>query len=296
MPTTARPAVTRFSSGAMAWEMARRVPHPALGGWVQGYCGYVERCAGPVRRREPPRAVVPLIISFGDPIDVVVDGGTVTHTSFTAGLDERSTLTEHSGRQHGIQVNLTPLGAYRLLGVPMHELTGMAVDLAALGMSGLGGERLGGSGLDGLADRLASASGWEERFALLDRLLLTWLADGPHVDPAVAWAWRRLDRTGGTVPVSDLAAEIGWSRRHLAARFRTQVGLAPKPVAQLLRFGRAVDLLGAGSATSIGDVAAACGYADHSHLVREFRRLAGCTPSAFLAALDPSFPGVPADG
>lgn len=33
----------------------------------------------------------------------------------------------------------------------------------------------------------------------------------------------------------------------------------------------------------IADIAAAAGYADHSHLVRDFRSLAGCTPSQLVA-------------
>jgi AraC-like DNA-binding protein len=52
----------------------------------------------------------------------------------------------------------------------------------------------------------------------------------------------------------------------------------------VLRFRRTAELLAAaGPASSIADVAAAGGYADHSHLVREFHRLAGSTPSEYLA-------------
>jgi AraC-like DNA-binding protein len=71
-----------------------------------------------------------------------------------------------------------------------------------------------------------------------------------------------------------------------------QVGLAPKPAARVLRFQRAAELLlppgpdggsRARAARSVADVAATCGYADHAHLVREFRTLAGCTPTEYLA-------------
>jgi AraC-like DNA-binding protein len=59
----------------------------------------------------------------------------------------------------------------------------------------------------------------------------------------------------------------------------------------VLRFDRATRLLAPASvysgtttlaSPSISDVAAACGYSDHAHLVREFHALAGCTPTEYL--------------
>jgi transcriptional regulator GlxA family with amidase domain len=85
--------------------------------------------------------------------------------------------------------------------------------------------------------------------------------------------------------VAALAAGTGWSRRHLLTRFRAQVGLGPKAAGRVLRFRRAADLLAAGPAGTLADLAVACGYADHAHLDREFRALAGCTPTTYLAEL-----------
>jgi AraC-like DNA-binding protein len=139
-----------------------------------------------------------------------------------------------------------------------------------------------------LTDRLAHAAGPAERFAALDATLLAAAEAGPVVRTETVWAWQQLHRTGGQVSVSDLAAEVGWSRRHLIRCFGEEIGLPPKPVARLLRFSRAVELLdamaapGSGPLATISDVAAGTGYADHSHLVREFQRLGGCSPSAYL--------------
>jgi transcriptional regulator GlxA family with amidase domain len=81
--------------------------------------------------------------------------------------------------------------------------------------------------------------------------------------------------------VGELAEAVGWSRRRLLTRFTAQVGLGPKAAARVLRFRHAAGLLTAPGARTIAEVAAAAGYADHSHLVREFRALAGCPPSGF---------------
>src|SRR5215467_6717236 len=112
--------------------------------------------------------------------------------------------------------------------------------------------------------------------------------DGHAVSPEVGQAWRLLLASGGVSNVSGLAAEIGWSDRHLRGRFREETGLTPKAAARVIRFDRARRLLQrrAAAATALpplADLAADCGYYDQAHLAREFRDLAGCPPSAWLA-------------
>ncbi len=95
----------------------------------------------------------------------------------------------------------------------------------------------------------------------------------------MARAWGLLDGGPG-VTVADIAADVGWSRKHLTHRFREQVGLPPKVMARVLRFERAVALLSGG--TGLAEAAFACGYYDQAHLNREFRALSGCTPTELI--------------
>jgi transcriptional regulator GlxA family with amidase domain len=97
----------------------------------------------------------------------------------------------------------------------------------------------------------------------------------------VIWAWDQLARDHGRVLVGDLCAELGWSRRRIAARFREEVGLAPKGAARLLRFERAKALLESAERPSLADVALESGFYDQSHLTNEFRRIAGVTPATY---------------
>lgn len=260
------------------WEAVSGTPNVRLRGCVLSYLGYVELATAPMRRLEVPFAGVPMIVSFGP--SILVDG--VRHRSFVAGLDDRATVTEYTGEQRGIEVTFTPLGARRLLGLPMDELARRVVALEDL------------PGAAGLAERLHEAPGWEARFALLDELLLRRLDGAPPADARVAHAWTRLQASGGGIEIGALAGEVGWSRRHLAARFRTEVGLAPKAVARILRFDRVTRTLRANAGEGLADLAYACGYADQAHLNRDFREFAGTTPTAYAASVLPGGAGVAA--
>ncbi|QFG26577.1 AraC family transcriptional regulator [Actinomadura sp. WMMB 499] len=254
------------------WWLARGRPHPALRPFLRSYDGYWEEPARPSRMRTLPTRTAVLIINLGPPMLLRTpdpDGDRV-YRSFVAGMHAGPGMYEHPGGQVGVQLDITPLGAYTLFGVPMARLSNLAVELPDLL----------GPGAAALVDRLAGTPGWGDRFDLIDAYLLRRADAGPVPDPEVRRAWDLLLRSGGTTGVAELAADVGWSRKHLAHRFREQAGLPPKVMGRVLRFQRAVGLLARG-----GDLAAtafACGYYDQAHLNREFRTLAGCTPTEVL--------------
>ena len=249
-------------------QFASRAPHPALRRHIRTLTGWHEKADGPVVRDEVPGGRIVLVVSFGPRMDI--DGR--RFTSFAAGLHDRPARTEHDGLGHGIQAYLTPLGARRFFGMPMGELTNQVVEL----------EDLLGPAADQLAERLATASDWAARIDLFERAIAERVLAAPPTAPALEWAWTRLLETGGAVPVADLARELGWSRRHLAARFGAEIGMPPKALARILRFERAVARLRAGD--ELGALALDAGYYDQAHFNRDFRAFAGTTPTEYRAA------------
>ena len=265
--------VTRWESERSVHEWAVGGPGTGSASMVRGYVGYEEWPAAPMVRREMARNGLALILAFGDPLDVwsATDGQARSLRAFVVGNQSRSSLTRLQGHQSGVQVELTGAGALSLFG-QVGELNGTAVPID---------EVLGRWG-NNLVEQLGNASGWEERFVILDRALACWKTRS-ELCPEVAWLKRQLVASGGRARVEPLMDETGWSRRVVTERFRRQVGVSPKAYARVLRFRRAVALLGAGRERALADVAIACGFYDQSHFTREFVALAGCTPTEYRA-------------
>jgi AraC-like DNA-binding protein len=173
-----------------------------------------------------------------------------------------------------VAIELTPLGARALFGMPSRELSNLAVELSdVVGRVG-----------DELGERLQLVATWPERFAVCDDVLGRLLRDELVVVPELRRSWELLVASSGAIPIADLASEVGWTRQHLGRRFVDEFGLAPKLAGRVIRFSRARHMLqSTPSFVSIAQVAAACGYYDQAHLDRDFNEFAGCSPSRWMA-------------
>ncbi|MEU1630431.1 AraC family transcriptional regulator [Streptomyces sp. NPDC020096] len=260
---------------------ATRPWHPGLRPFVRSYVGYWEAVATPYQVRVVPTGRAIVVISLAEPFTQVrrvglPGAGHGRIGSLVVGLEDRPAICQHPGGQEAIRLELTPLGAYRLFAVPMDKLTNHVIEL----------EDVLGVQSRELVERLATTRDWTARFDLLDAALLDRLGSGPAPAPEVGRAWHLLSSTAGTIPISRIADEVGWSHKHLIHRFAEQVGLTPKKSARVLRFQRAMGMLTPGG-TSLARVSATCGFFDQAHLVREFRALADTTPAQILSARRP---------
>ncbi len=190
--------------------------------------------------------------------------------SIVAGLLPGEFRAAGLARVECLQIRLEPAVAAEVFGAST-ELTGTVVSL----------EEVWGRDAGRAEDRLRAAVSWDEHFTIAAEILDR-RRSARRTDPEVAYLWRRMLASRGRLRVNGLADEVGWSRKRLWARFRSQLGITPKRAARLVRFDHAAHLLAAGQAPA--SAAGDAGYVDQSHLHREVNAFTGLTPAAVAAA------------
>lgn len=219
-----------------------------------------------------PQPVVPdgrleLLVHRADPFSRIQSNGSarVQDSALVAGQ-----LTGPIHLQPGpiidvMGIRLTPLGAHAILDLPLDELTNSVIPLRDVR------PRLA-SLLITESHRRASHA---DRAHSITRHLGRWLAN--EIDPLMERADHALS-VGTSVDL--LARRTGMTMRTLQRRFRRETGLSPKVYQRVVRFRMAFSLLQEGR--NGARVAAASGYYDQAHMIRDFTQFAGTSPGSFF--------------
>ncbi|HLS41228.1 MAG TPA: helix-turn-helix domain-containing protein [Ornithinicoccus sp.] len=256
---------------------------PVVPGLVGEVVGYRQTGVEPTVHRGLPSPALTLILSTAGPVTGAaepqqLDAGrpSFRHEALVAGLHTRPAFIVQPTVQAGIQLGLHPLASRQLLGVPAAELPGLAEDATAF----LGEE------VERVRQRVAEGASWTEAFAHVRSYLVARagrrVPERPRAEVVAAWDW--IARRRGRGSVDALARYVALSPRQLRTLFHREVGLGPKAVSGLFRFDHAKRLVATlPDGMTLAEVAQRCGYADQAHLVHDFRRYTGTTPSGWLA-------------
>ena len=253
-----------------------------LPGAVVSACAYQSSGLLQGDHRGLPSPWITFIVSVDGPVRVSgsVDEGdrfdpdhSTSYDVLVAGLHPVAARVEQPTAQAGVQLALHPLAAQALLGCRASDL---------IGQGDHGVDVLGRVATE-LHDRVSSRKDGESRLDVIEQWMRSRVDDnrGRSVRPELIWAWRVLQDNGGRFRVDDLAREVSLSPRQLRTLMVAETGLSPKQLARQFRFDGVIAQLADGS-SSLAEIAASTGYADQAHLAREFRQMAGCTPTQWL--------------
>ncbi|GIF15135.1 helix-turn-helix domain-containing protein [Actinoplanes teichomyceticus] len=223
----------------------------------------------------PPGEEAPQRI-LQDPACLVVIGG--DYARFYGVAPELSTTTL-SGDGWAVGLVLAPAAGHRIAG-PVGDLNDRYVDLE---------EVLGDDGR-AVADRVRSLMAPNPHDPAAHRAVmgacedtlrrfLPLDADGELVNALVA----AVENDRELLQVAQICERFDIGERALQRLLRRRLGLTPKCLIQRRRLQAAAERLRRESTTQ-ADLAAAVGYADQAHMIRDFVHVTGTTPGQFPAA------------
>lgn len=247
-----------------------RVPPPILAPLAASVWSYETSRSKAGWLRVLPDGSTDLLVRF----DVTVGGPPPPPVVTVVGPAERYQMVELRPGTVWVGVRFRPEAAGVLLRVSPAELAGREVGVAACSPH-----------LMSLRERLTWRGSPEDVVAALVDTLSSFVPAGPG--SGVAGRVRRaVELFGAGRPddrVSGVARELGVTERTLHRDVRAATGLAPKTLARVLRFQRTLAALKAATTPDLCAAALDGGYADQSHMSREFRHLSGLPPAALLA-------------
>jgi AraC-like DNA-binding protein len=264
------------------FEFFTFAPSPALAPFIECVWG-VRGSTTFTQEAILPNGAIELMVNFGPTQKVHAYGERTVDESFRrywlAGIQDQPLVI---GSPHGtdhLGVRFRPGGAHAFFDVPMDAVSNQVLDLDLV---------LSPGPCEELRERLEAIPGDLARAREVER----WLGERRYaVHPYFATVRRALDllqASGFGIDVGELCDRVGLSNRQLIAQFRTVVGLTPKTLSRIGRFNAVVRAAQSRPRVEWANLAYSFGFADQSHLVREFNRFAGVTPTEYLARRVPS--------
>ena len=247
-------------------------PPPELAPWVRSIW-----CAGGGKADfgapDPivPDGCVEIVFNLADPF---ADRRGPQPLQLIAGQMTAPVTAVATGSVDLIGVRFRPGRAGAALRTPAGELRDRLVDASAV---------VGGAGELRAALRHLPR---ERRLSHLTAVLARRLGARPMPDTStVDHALVLIASQRGNVAIERVASEVGITRRHLERRFHEEVGLGAKQLARITRVHAVLRALREQPLSSGAEIAAACGYSDQAHMIRECKALTGRTPARLTTSV-----------
>jgi len=215
-----------------------------------------------------PDGYVEIIFYFGSICSRTYEGGLQPLPSpFLMGLLNQPVVFYTKNRLDIIAIRSFPWAVFDLLGLPSGKDGARIVEHPV-------------ARLQDMLNQLIHAGRIEEAVAQVKEYFLN-ARSGVAVDSMLFKAGVAMREANGTMPVSQVAVAAHTTIRTLERKFKRSSGYSVKDVSALMRFEQVRNRLWLYPHSNIAGLAHELGYADQSHLSREFKRYSGTTPGAF---------------
>ncbi|WP_207434582.1 AraC family transcriptional regulator [Sabulibacter ruber] len=225
-----------------------------------------------------PYGKVSMLFLYGDSHEYNLTGPAdtmlKTRQAFMVGQLTQPIWLRFSGHTRLIKIQFKPTGLQQFLPMNMEEFTNVpSLDL----------EAVWGRATATLLEQLHESATDQDRIQHLNSFLEKRLLPASDMIDYVDFTLAQLKNQQGNVSIKSLEGQLGISTRHLERLFRAKLGLSPKEMSKIIRLNAAFSNLEANPSTSLTQVSYEAGYFDQSHFSRDFKGIAGVSPSKLFS-------------
>jgi len=245
--------------GRQTFRLIRYAPSPDLSRFVRHY--WIVRWD--LRGKEPYKQE---ILQYPCVNLVFEEGNTRIY-----GVNTGKSVKVLEGKGCALGIMFQPGGFYPFYRNPISALTDRSID----------GRRVFGNETDEAERDILSATSDQDMVARAEKLLRDQL---PETDELAETVGRIVDEIiidRDIVKVDDVVAKFGINKRTMQRLFKQYVGVSPKWVIQRSRIHEAALRAADGDTPDWAKLAADLGYFDQAHLIKDFKKLIGCSPDEY---------------
>lgn len=227
-----------------------------------------------------PSGQASMLFVYGDKHLYSVEGANEglrqTIPTFVVGQQTRPIWLKFSGHTQLLKVQFRPNGLSHLLPLEMNEITGQpAINL----------QDIWGTTVADFLDQIAGSAHPEKSVAMSNHFFESKLLPLSKVD-YIDYTLDQLHAGHGNSSIRTINQKLGITCRHLERLFRARVGLSPKEYGRIIRLNYALHRIRE-TDNSLTRISYESGYFDQAHFTRDFRSIAGVTPSRLLTGNTP---------
>lgn len=230
-----------------------------------------------------PNGCAKLIIPYHNAIVSEADGRVqTTRPNRLNFVGNRRTVTRLRTSPHKtafIAIEFRPHGAFPIFGVPMSETSNRLWET----------DDVFGPWSRDAQEMINNVDHANNKVACIEGQLIRLLRQNRCDSRIVEYCVGTLRSVDGRMSIRELERRTGYSRRYLDQLFQQHVGLSPKGLAEIFRFQRFYRQWAAGVPFDLLKAELYDHYYDQSHFTREFNRMTGHPPQAFMRSVSNEF-------
>ena len=166
-------------------------------------------------------------------------------------------------------------GINQLLRIPAGELYNKIVPVEDI---------FGSRGIE-TQDKFSENTTIENKIHVLNLFLKELIIQNSVSDPLIIPSLDFILKTKGVFSMKQLVKFTGYSERHIERKFTECIGLSPRNFGNIIRLHGYLKRL-KNDYRNLTEISYESGYADQSHLIKEFRKYTGITPRQYIYDVD----------